>query len=359
MINKKRLVKTFLDLIKIDSPSGYEQEMAKEVAKRLRTLGFKVSSDTFGNVIGKLSGKGEPIMLNAHLDTVEPGRGIKPVVDGNVIRSDGTTILGGDPKAGIAAILEALISITEDKINHLPIEVVFTKEEETSLGGAINLDYKKLSAKRGITFDGEAEVHNIDISAPGYNRVDATIIGRGAHAGTEPEKGLSAIKIAAEIISQLQLGRIDEETTTNIGLIEGGSARNAVPEKVTMQGEVRSRNIKKLVKFTKHFQEVFNKVSTKYLDAKIELVLEREFNPYLFKNNHQTLKYIVEIFKNMHIRPNLNHSGGATDVNIFHTHGIEAIVVGSAVYEAHTTREYVIVPQMIQAAKFCEKVVSL
>ncbi len=359
MINKKRLVKTFLSLVKIDSPSGHEIRMAKEVTKRLRTLGFKVSSDTFGNVIGKLSGKGESIMLNAHLDTVEPGRGIKPIIKGDIIKSDGTTILGGDPKAGIAAILEALTSIIEDKIDHLPIEVIFTREEETSLGGAVNLDYKKLLAKRGITFDGEAEVHNIDISAPGYNRVDAIIVGRSAHAGAEPEKGLSAIKIAAEIISQLQLGRIDEETTANIGLIEGGSARNAVPEKVIIQGEIRSRDIKKLEKLTKHFQEVFNKISLGYPDAKIELVLEREFNPYLFNNDHRVLKYIVEVFKNMDIKANLNHSGGATDVNIFHTHGIEAIVVGSAVYKAHTTREYVVIPQMVQAAKFCEKAISL
>lgn len=359
MINQDRLVKNFISLAKINSTSGEEEKIAKDLVKRLKTLGFKVLRDSYGNVIGKLAGKGEPIMLNAHMDTVEPGRDIKPIIEKDIIKTDGTTILGGDPKAGVASILEALTSIKEEGKKHLPLDVVFTREEETSLGGAINLDYSLVSARRGVTFDGEKELHNICISAPGYNRVNVTITGRAAHAGAEPEKGISAIQIASEIIANLELGRIDDETTANIGLIEGGSARNAVPEKAHFKGEIRSRNKKKLERHTQHFKEVFNNILSKYPDAKTEIDITREFDAYFFDENHRVIKHITEIFKEMDITPNLEHSGGGTDVNIFHTHGIEAIVVGTGDYEAHTTREYVVIPQMLQAARFCEKLITV
>ena len=359
MIKQNRLIKTFLELVKIDSPSGEEKEVAKYVAKRLEQLGAKVEFDNYGNVIGKIKGKGEPLMLNAHLDTVEPGKNIKPIVEKDIIKSDGTTILGADPKAGVSIILETLTSIKEDNTPHVPIEVVFTLGEELGLFGAVNLDYKKITAKRGITFDGEEGVHNISISAPGYNRVDATIIGKGTHAGAAPEKGISAIKIASEIIANLDVGRIDFETTANIGLISGGTARNAVPEKAHFKGEVRSRNIKKLEKHTSHFKKVFSNVMKKYPIAKGELDIKREFDPYIFEEDHRVIKHISNILNGMGIKPNLFHSGGGTDVNIFHDYGIEAIVVGTGGYEAHTIREYVIIPQMLQAAKFCEKIVFL
>lgn len=359
MISKQRLIDTFIDLVKIDSPSGHEKELAEYVSQYLKRLKAEVEYDNFGNVIAKLPGSigVKPLMLNAHLDTVEPGRGIKPIIEGDIIRSDGSTVLGGDPKAGVALILEALTSLVEDKKTHVPLEIVFTREEEIGLKGAINLDYTILTAKRGITFDGEEAVHNVVISAPGYNRVDATIVGRGAHAGAQPEKGISAIQIAAKIISSLHLGRIDHETTANIGLIEGGTARNAIPEKVHFRGEIRSRNKEKLEAHTTHFQNVFKDIMTQHPEAKSDLVIQKEFDSYLFDGNHKVVQHISNVFSDMHIAPNLHHSGGGTDVNIFHSHGIEAIVVGTGDYDAHTTREYVIIPQMLQAAQFCEKIV--
>ena len=358
MVNKQRLVKTFLDLVKIDSPSGEEEKIAKEVAKRLKALGAKVEFDGYGNVIGKIPGKGEPILLNAHLDTVEPGRNIKPIIDKDRIKSDGTTVLGADPKAGVSIILETLSSLAEDKTSHIPLEIVFTRGEESGLFGALNLDYSKITAKRGVTIDGEEAVHNINISAPGYNRVDVLITGRSAHAGTEPEKGISAIHIASRIISQLKLGRIDHETTANIGIIEGGSAVNAVPERARFRGEVRSRNLKKLEKHTRHFQNVFKQVMAKFPEAKVEIDIQREFNPYLFNKDHRVIIHMSKTLSQLKITPKLVHSGGGTDVNIFHTHGIEAIVVGGCFYNAHTTREYAVIPQMVQAAQFLQKLVS-
>lgn len=359
MIKKDRLLNTFLKLVQIDSPSGFEKEIAQHVSKILTDLGGVVEFDSFGNVIAKFKGEGEPLILNAHLDTVEPGRGIKPVVTDDMVTSDGTTVLGGDPKAGVAIILETLYSLFEEKTSHVPLEVVFTLSEETGLTGALNLDYSKLQSKRGLTFDGEEEVHTINISAPGYNSVDITITGRSAHAGVEPEKGISAIQIASEVIANLKLGRIDEETTANIGLITGGSARNAVPETVTIKGEIRSRDVKKLKNHTKHFQEAFEEIRKKHPEAHLNVTIKTEFHPYLLDKTHRVIQDVSKVFAQMNKEPLFIHSGGGTDVNIFHTHEIEAIVVGGCFYNAHTTREYVIIPQMVQAAEFCEKIVAV
>ena len=352
MINKERLIKTFVELVKIDSPTGEEDAVAKILISKLKALGFSVETDSFGNVIGKLKGTGEPFMLNAHMDTVEPGRGIQPIVGKDLITSDGATILGGDPKAGVSIILEAIESLQERKVNLPNLEVVFTRSEEVGLLGAVNLDYSKVASKTGLTFDGDDAVTNATISAPGYNKVDVIITGIGAHAGVEPEKGLSAIKIAAEIISELEVGRIDFETTANIGLISGGSARNAVPESVEIKAEVRSRNLEKLASHSQKFQAVFDKAIAKYPTAKIDLKIEREFDPYPFKKTHKIIEKVQKVMKKMNLEAVLHESGGGTDVNIFHQHGIEAIVMGTAVYDAHTKRENVRIPELIEATEF-------
>lgn len=358
MINQKRLLETFIELVTTDSPSGEEEKIAQLLIKKLKALGAKVERDYYGNIIGKLDGKGEPIMLSAHLDTVEPSRNINPKIIRDKIVSGGDTILGGDPKAGVSAILEAMTSIVEDGKDHLPIEVVLTREEESSLGGAINLDYKKVKSKRGIVFDGDEEVHKLFISSPGYYRIDATIIGRGAHAGVEPEKGISAIEIAALIISKMKLGRIDHETTANIGLISGGSARNAVPEKVEIKGEVRSRDNKKLLKQVENVRRVFKTTQALYPDSAINLDIIEEFQGFKLVPSHKMVKFISEVLRNMSLEETLKDSGGGSDANIFHQNGIEVVVVGTGVYEPHTTREYVVIPQMLQAAQFCEKVIT-
>ncbi len=358
MINQDRLVQTFLDLVKIDSPSGDEKEISKFVAKKLKNLGGKVVFDNYGNLIAKFGGIGESFMLNSHLDTVEPGRGIKPKILGDKIVSYGTTILGGDAKAGVAVILETLESLKEDRRKPVPIEVVLTLEEEIGLKGAVNLDYSKIHSKIGVTFDGDKSgVENITVSAPGYNTVDVEIIGWAAHAGSEPEKGISAIKIAAEIITHLEVGRIDQETTANVGLIEGGSARNTVPENVHFKAEIRSRSLTKLEKHSIHFEQVFKMVSAKYPAAKIKLNIQREFDPYFFVETQDVIQQISKALKKIGLKPKLGSAGGSSDVNIFYAHGIEAVCVGGMYYNPHTTREYVKISDLVNGARFCEELV--
>ena len=359
MINKKRLTKTFLDLVQIDSPSGEEKNVAKFTANRLTDLGGQVEFDSYGNVIAKFKGAGNPVMLNSHLDTVEPGRGIKPIIKGDKITSDGTTILGADAKSGVASILEGIESVMENGTSHVPIEIVFTLGEEAGLLGAVNLDYSKIKSKIGVTLDNVRNVGHITTSAPGYSKVDVAITGRAAHAGFDPENGISAIKIASEIISKLSLGRIDHETTANIGIIRGGSARNAIPENAYLEAEIRSISLKKLQKHTKHFEEVISRTLAKYKLASVLVNIKTEFDPYVFDKSQQAVEQAIKTLEKININPKLEPSGGGADVNIFNSKGIEAVCVGAGFYNAHTTREYALISEMLQSAKFCEEFVSI
>ena len=357
MINRDRLVKTFCDLARIDSPSGEEEQIADELTRRLQALGLDVVLDGYGNVIASKGG-GEPIMLSAHMDTVEPGRGVKPMVDGDRIVADGTTILGGDCKAGVAAILEALESIREDGTLHLPLQVVFTREEEPGLVGARNLDLSKVAAKEAIVFDGEGPVSRITSASPTYVGFDVEIKGRAAHAGMEPEKGLSAIRIAAELIMKLPQGRLDDETTFNVGTIDGGSVRNAVPEVTTLRGEFRSRNLESLDSLRLQLTEVVNEVRKAFPDATIEEHLHTEFETYTLTDDDPATQRVKSALRSLGLEPEMKPSGGGTDGNIFRLYGISAVVVGMADHNMHTVREFVTIPDLVDAAHLCEAVLS-
>ena len=269
MIKQERLVNSFCDLVRIDSPSDEEEEVALHLTDRLSRLGFSVVRDAHGNVIASEDGA-NPLLLSAHMDTVEPGRGIQPIIKGNRITSDGTTILGGDCKAGVAAILEGLESVDEDETVRRPVQVVFTRGEEIGLVGASNLDYSIIRASEAVVFDGNGPVNTITGASPTYMRFDITVKGRAAHAGVEPEKGLSAIRIATEIINELPNGRLDDETTFNVGLISGGSVRNAVPAEATFGGEWRSRNTETLDSLKMQLLTILERARERYQEATIE-----------------------------------------------------------------------------------------
>src|SRR3989344_1634497 len=351
MVNRERIVKTLLDLIKIDSPSGSEDKVAQELA----ALGGIIKNDTYGNVIAVFEGTGEPLLLSAHMDTVEPGRGIEPVVDGDVITSQGETVLGADPKAGIAAILEAVASIKESGEKHRPFEVVLTREEEIGSNGAQKLAYETLRSKEAVVFDGDAEVSHVNTAAPGYYKFDATIVGRAAHAGLEPEKGISSIIIASEMVLALPVGRIDEESTLNIGIIKGGSARNAVPEKTEVTGETRSRDSQKLEKQAQIFRDVCDELSKKYVEAKIEYTLTKNFSSFSIPDSDLFVRGIGEALSSLGLESKFEPTGGGSDANFFNAKGIKAVVVGTGVRDMHTTKENLNIPEMVQAAGFCEK----
>ena len=279
MIDKDRLITTFCDIVQIDSPSGEEEEMAQDLTRRLTDLGFIISRDAHGNLLASEEGS-DPLMLSAHMDTVNPGRGIKPRVIGDEVHTDGTTILGGDCKAGVAAILEALESLKEDGSQRIPVQLVFTRGEEIGLVGAWNLDFSMVQAKQAVVFDGNGPVNTVITASPTYVGFDVHVTGRSAHAGVEPEKGLSAIRIAADIIGKLPQGRMDDETTINVGLITGGSVRNAVPEEAFFSGEFRSRNTETLELMRLQVEDALARARDQYTEAKIVGDLNVQFHTY-------------------------------------------------------------------------------
>ena len=316
MINRDRIVKTFCELVQIDSPSGEEEEMAVDMVRRLEALGLSTVRDSYGNLIANM-GQPADLILSAHLDTVEPGRGIKPIVEGDRIVSDGTTIVGGDCKAAIAVILETLESMKEDGTPHINYEVVLTREEETGLMGARNLDFSLITGKEAIIFDGEGPVSTITSASPTYIGFEVDITGRAAHAGIEPEKGISAIRIAAEIITRLPQGRLDGETTFNIGAIEGGSVRNAVPEKTLVTGEYRSTSVETLDSLSIQISDVVKEVQALYPEAVIEENQHSEFETYRITEDDVTLQRIKKAMQSLGLEPTMVSSGGGTDGNIF------------------------------------------
>ncbi len=352
MIDQERLVKTFCDLVQIDSPSGEEEAISRDIVQRLEDLGFAVGQDYHGNVIASEEGD-NPLMLAVHMDTVEPGRGIRPIVSDGLIHTDGTTILGGDCKAGIAAILEGLEAIRDDQMKRTAVQIVITRGEEIGLVGARNLDFSLIVAKEGIIFDGDGPVSRVTVSSPTYIRCDLRVTGRAAHAGLEPEKGLSAIRIASEIIAQLPQGRIDEETTFNVGSIEGGTVRNAVPESASFAGEFRSRNVETLEMVRQQFLVTVEAARKRYPDADIHEELETQFQMYSLAGDDRIVTRVARAIGALEMVLDIGASGGATDANIFNFNGIPSVVVGIATRDMHTTREHLDVGELVDVARFC------
>jgi len=358
-MDRKNLLNTFTELVKIDSVSGEEKDVAEFIIKNLRSYASDVGYDTYGNVIARIDGEGDYILLNAHMDTVEPGRGINPLIKDDKIHTDRSTILGADPKAGIASILEALRTVVEKKIPHKNIEIVFTKEEEVGLKGVKHVDFSKLKSKVGVVFDGEKEVTNVTIKGPGYNGIDVVTFGKASHAGASPERGISSIRIASEIISKLNLGRIDLQTTSNIGLINGGTARNTVPSETKFFGEIRSHSSRKIESITKEWIHAIDTTVSKFPGAKSEIKIDRHFDPYILPDDSGIIRFVTKVFENVKIKPHFISSGGGTDAHIFNKNGIDTVVVGTGGFNAHTTGEYALISEIEKTKDFCIQLIRL
>src|SRR5438874_2402724 len=274
MINQERIKNLLLELVQIDSVSREERDVAERIKKICEELGAEVEIDdagskvggNTGNVIARFPGtlpQAEAIMMSAHMDTVVPGRGVKPVVEGDIIRTDGSTVLGGDDKSGCAVVIETIRCLQEQSIPHAPIDAVFSICEEVGLLGAKHLDIRKVRAKYGIVFDSD-DPGFLFTKGPSANHFEFKIYGLESHAGVAPEQGISAIKIAAEAIAAMKLGRIDEETTANIGVIRGGEATNIITNLVTLKGEARSLDEDKLNAQTEHMIKCLEDAAAKY-----------------------------------------------------------------------------------------------
>lgn len=368
MINEKRLIESFMELVRMDSISREERNIADFLIEKLENLGLEVIVDqagekvgaNSGNIIAKLKGNTKvatPIMFAAHMDTVVPGKNINPLREGEKIISTGETILGADDKAGIAAILEALHLIRENNILYGDIEILFTICEELGLCGAKNLDVSQLKAQIGFILDAGGQVGQIIISAPSQNSIDFTIRGKSAHAGANPEEGINAIQVAGVALSRMKLGRIDEETTANIGIISGGKATNIIPDEVILKGEVRSRNEGKLEKYTKELKKITEDAAQEF-KARAEVKINREYHCYNLPPDDLVVKIARKAAKDIGLQPLLRPSGGGSDANVFNKKGIPSVVLAVGMEKVHTIEEYILIKELKNATEYILSIIK-
>jgi tripeptide aminopeptidase len=368
MINRERLVGHFLDLVKISSPSRREGQVAKALVPVLESLGAKVEVDDAGtkvggdtgNVLARIAGTLEapPLLLCAHMDTVVPCDAVRPVRVGDVIRTDGTTVLGGDDKAGIAAIIEALRAAREHRIPHGPVEVLFTICEEIGLLGAKHFDVRRLAATMGLVLDCDG-VDELVTRAPAADALTVTVHGREAHAGVCPEQGLSAIRIAAEAIVAMRLGRIDAETTANLGLIEGGLATNIVPPRVTIKGEARSHDLAKLDAQTAHMRRCFEDAARRHRVevegrshvARVDVAAERSYDRLDVPDDAPIVRLLRTAARRCGRELRTRATGGGCDANVFTGRGLEVANLACGMRAIHTVDEWIDVTDMVATAE--------
>lgn len=368
MINQERLVNEFLELVRIDSPSKKEGTVAAVLIRKLKELGMEVIIDEesaklagceTGNLYGYLKGdkKGIPALLfSAHMDTVMPGEQINPSIKDGVISSDGTTILGSDDKSGITAILEAIRHIQEDGYPHGAIEVLFTIGEEIGLLGSKNLNYKLLKAKTGFVLDSGGQPGTIINQGPAQDQITAIIHGRAAHAGFNPEEGISAIQAAAKAIDRMKLLRIDEETTANIGVISGGTATNIVSDYVEIKGEARSLSAEKLNKQSSHMADCLKDACIE-TGARLELSITRAYTAFHVPEDDDVIELAKSAAKEAQLQVVIESTGGGSDVNIFNTRGIKTINLGTGMSKVHTKEEYIKTDDLVDMTKFVAAII--
>lgn len=369
MVDRQRLVDTFLRLAAINSPNGDEKALADVLEPDLRALGFEVVRDragekvkgTTGNVIASKKGSvpgAVPIMFSAHMDTVMPTEKWGYKMEGDLIRSTGETILGADDKAGIAAIMEAMRVIGEQDIPHGDIQVVFSIGEESGLFGAKHMDYSLISSKCVFVYDMGKPVGCAVIAAPSHDNIVARIRGKAAHAGARPEDGISAIAAAGKAIANMKLGRIDRETTANIGIISGGTARNVVPELCEVKGEARSRSDEKLDAQVQHMLEAFHEAAAE-MGAGIEIEVNRSYHAYRLSEKDEVVRIAVSAARRVGIEPELHETGGGSDASIFNARGLPATVIGVGYDKAHSTDECVPISDFVKSAEMAVAIVQV
>jgi tripeptide aminopeptidase len=352
-VNRDRLVQTLVDLVHINSPSKEEQEAVAYVREALAELGIESSIDSVSNVYAHLPARGSKqpaLLVNAHVDTVQPTPNIQVRIDGDILHTDGATILGADDKAGVAAILEVLRLLSETDLPHAPLDVLFTVQEEIGLRGAKVVEFDRLVAKVGVCLDSSSPAHHLVVAAPGQNGLAVTFIGQSAHAGVAPEQGKSAIVAAAKAIATMPLGRIDAETTANIGVIRGGQASNIVPDRCEIIGEARSRNATKLAKQTEAMVAALRSAAES-TGCRLELDVTESYAAFTYDESTPIVQRCLTAIRALGKTPQLEATGGGSDANIFNKHGVATVLLGVGYADIHTTKERIALSSVVDVAQ--------
>jgi tripeptide aminopeptidase len=366
MINTDRLTDRFIRLAETDSPSRQERAVADILEGELKALGAEVSFDDAhkgcgsqtGNLFARIPGTVDvaPMLLSAHMDTVVPGNGVKVVFKDGVFRSAGETVLGGDDKSALAIIVEVMESLIEKDLPRPPVEIVFTVCEEIGLLGAKNFDTEKLQATMGYILDSK-DTEAVVTNAPFAVKYDITVHGLAAHAGMEPEKGLNAISVASDAITRISCGRIDSETTCNLGKIEGGAATNIVPDRVKITGEARSHSQAKLDAVLDGIRNAFDEAVVRAGGGdedslpRYDMVVDQDFPGTSVPHDHPVVTLAQEAGKDLGRTIVTQYVGGGSDANVFFGKGIMAGVLGTGMTDVHTTSESITLADMTAAAE--------
>lgn len=356
MIDEERICRAFAELVSIDSPSFGERRMADRIKELLSELGFEVyedqagvpyGSDT-GNIYGFLKGTvpGGPILLSAHLDTVQPALGKKAVFhEDGTITGGGDTVLGADDAAGIAEILEGIRHLLEEQIPHRDVEVLFPIAEEVYIKGTEVFDFQRIRAKEAYVLDLSGEPGAAALKAPSLISFQITVHGRASHAGFAPEKGVHAIKVMADAVSGLCLGYVDEETTLNIGTVSGGTAANIVPDTCVCRGEIRSYRHEKAKEQVEVLRETF-RAAAEHGGAEFDLESKIDLFAYETESSDPVVKRFEKACERLGITCTLTGTFGGSDNNNFARHGIRGIVLSCGMHECHSVREYTTVREL-------------
>jgi tripeptide aminopeptidase len=367
-VNEKRLVQLFVDLVRQNTPPRAEKEASEIGRKVLEELGFVCEYDDAGEKVGGTVGnliafkKGTlpnapPIFFSAHFDTVEPTPGMEPIFDGDIIKSNGQTILGADDKSGLAPILEAMRILDEQSIPHGDIQLLLTICEEIGLVGAKHLDPARIKAQFGYVLDAGPPVGSLVYSAPTQDIFEVWIHGKPAHAGAQPEDGISAILVAARAIARMKLGRIDHETTANVGIITGGTATNIIPAECYLKCEARSRIQAKLDKQRGHMIACFEEEAAA-AGVTVEIKNENAYVGYELGMDDPVLTIGMAAAERIGLEPLLRVTGGGADANIFNTNGVPTTVLGCGMMNIHRHDEYVRISDMVKSTQLVVSIVQ-
>lgn len=368
-VNRERLINTFMDLVSIDSLSFKEREFADHLKHKLETLGISVIEDDAGNRIGGNSGnlfarieatgdmKDRPsVLFSAHMDTVAPGEGKRAVLhDDGRITSDGSTVLGADDAGGISEILEAAEEIIEEGVSHPAIELFFPVAEEAYCIGSYAFDTSAVTADRAYFLDRSGNLKTVTVSEPTLISYEITVHGKASHAGFDPESGVNAIVVASNAIASLPVGRVDEDTTLAVGLIDGGTATNIVPDHVQVKGEIRSRSTEGAMSALRQVKDAFL-TSAKEMNAQVEIDHIKHLEAYEVPSDSKALDTYKRVLADHGYKMDAQRSFGGSDTNAFRSRGIDAICIANEMHDIHTTKEYTTVQGMVTVTQMIKEI---
>jgi tripeptide aminopeptidase len=354
-VETSRVLALFCELAAIPSPSGSERAVAERVVEEVRALGLEPELDETGPATGSDVGnlharveptlEGTPIFFCAHFDTVVPTAAIEPVVVDGIVRNAAGTILGADNKAALAAMLEGIRRVLEEGRPHAGIELVVTTREETGCQGAAAFDAARLTARVGFVYDHAAPIGDVVVAAPFQRSIDVVFRGQSAHAGINPEDGRSAIQAAARAVADLRLGRLDDETTANVGRIDGGTARNVVPDRCAVTAEARSRDERKLVALVQEMVDTFT-FAAAVSDCDVETDLSELYRGYRLPSDDRALVLASDALRRRGYEPRHVEVGGGADANIFIAAGLSCVVLANGMAHIHSPEEEIAVSDL-------------